>query len=565
MLKSLCIENVALIQKAEIDFSFGLNVLSGETGAGKSVILESVNFVLGARADKTIICQGCDHCSVTAVFDVFGVDDVYAALSEIGVQADDELIIKRTMQSDGRSSIKLNGEPVTAQMLKKVTSLIVDVHGQSDHFLLLKEKNQLDLIDGLGGEKVEKIKAEISSVIKDIADTDDRLEKFGGSDEDRFKRLDYIEYCLKEIEEVDFKENEDEELLSRRKKLQNYEKIAEAVNLCANSLNGDGGATDLIGECVRAVDGISAFGEEYAELAGRLRAVIDELGDVSETLLGSFGEEFDPNELDVLERRIDDINRIKKKYGGSFSSVAETLENFRSEKNLLLDGEYEAKKLIEKRSELIKKLNGVYDKLTAERKIAAEHLSVELSKKLRELAMKSAVFKVKFDKTDEELNKNGNDEITFLFSANAGEDVKPLSKIASGGELSRLMLAIKSVSGAAFGSFTYIFDEIDAGISGNAAFVVAENFAKIAKNRQIIAVSHLPQIVAMSDLSFYIYKEERGGRTNTFVSALKDDEKVSEVVRLIGGKDGDDGASRTHAENLIRDAAVFKKGLNGQV
>ena len=266
-----------------------------------------------------------------------------------------------------------------------------------------------------------------------------------------------------------------------------------------------------------------------------------------------------------MERRIDDINRIKKKYGGSFSSVAETLENFCSEKNLLLDGEYEAKKLIEKRSELIKKLNGVYDKLTAERKIAAEHLSVELSKKLRELAMKSAVFKVKFDKTDEELNKNGNDEITFLFSANAGEDVKPLSKIASGGELSRLMLAIKSVSGAAFGSFTYIFDEIDAGISGNAAFVVAENFAKIAKNRQIIAVSHLPQIVAMSDLSFYIYKEERGGRTNTFVSALKDDEKVSEVVRLIGGKDGDDGASRTHAENLIRDAAVFKKGLNGQV
>ena len=560
MLKTLVIENVALIEKAEIEFTKGLNVLSGETGAGKSVILESVNFVLGARADKTLILQGKYKCAVTAVFDVLGNFAVMEALSKLDIDFDGELIIKRIMHVDGRSSIKLNGESVTAQMLKKVTSLLVDVHGQSDHFLLLKEKNQLELIDALGGADINEIKSKIAAVISEISDVDDKLSSLGGSDEDRAKRLDYIEFCIKEIEEVGFTKGEDEELLSRRKKLQNYGKISEAISACLNAVNGDGGATDLISESVRSLDSVAGFSEEYSALSERLRAVLDELSDVSETLADSFDDEFDPNELDTIERRIDDINRVKKKYGGDHAAVEKNLENFKAEKNLLSDSGYEANKLALLRGELIKKLHLFYDELTEKRKFSAEKLSLTLTEKLRDLAMKNAVFTVKFDKTQEEISKNGNDEIEFLFSANAGEDVKPLSKIASGGELSRLMLAVKSVSGAAFGSVTYVFDEIDAGVSGNAAFVVAENFAKIAKEKQIIAVSHLAQIVAMSDRSFYIYKKEIDGRTNTFVTMLSDSEKVYEIVRLIGGREGD-AASRSHAENLISNAKVFKKNL----
>lgn len=558
MLKSITIENVALIKKAEIELTEGLNVLSGETGAGKSVILESVNFVLGARADKTLICHGEPFCSVTAVFDVFDNAAVKAELENADVAVDDEIVIKRVMRSDGRSTVKLNGEPVTAQMLKRITSLLVDVHGQSDHYVLLKEKNQLELVDELGGERVSAIKSSVSDVLAEISNINKDLSKLGGSDEEREKRLDYLEFCINEIEKTDLKDGEAETLFARRKKLINAEKIAEAINFAVNSVNGDGGVTDVLSDCARAVEGISSFGEEYAEASARLSAVIEELGDVSETLSSSVDEEFDPKEIDYIETRLDEIKRLTKKYGSDYAAVTQKLSELRSERDLLIDGSFEAEKLIAKRNALYDSLNVVFDKLTLERKKTADELSKKLVAKLRELDMNGADFKVEFAK-NELVSANGNDDVTFLFTANVGEEMKPLSKIISGGELSRLMLAIKSVSGGAFRSFTYVFDEIDAGISGRAAFTVAENFARIAKTKQIIAVSHLPQIVAMADTSFYIYKKEDGGRTYTVIKELVADERVSEVVRLIGGK-GDE-ASLTHAKNLVADAEAFKSRL----
>ena len=503
--------------------------------------------------------QGQYSCSVTAVFDVSGNEAVFDALKNADMPCDDEIIIKRTMQADGRSSIKLNGEQVTAQMLRRITALLVDVHGQSDHFALLNKKNQLELLDAIAGDRSENIKNEISAVLSKLSDVDERLSKLGGSKEDRAKRLDFIEFCIGEIERVDFKENEDEELLSRRKKLQNFEKIAAAVSAANAAINGEGGATDLIGESVRSIDKISAFGEEYPALSDRLSAVLDELDDIAETLSDSFDIEFDPAELDVIENRIDEINRIKKKYGGDYLSVKKTLEDYIKEREILSDSGVEAEKLLAKSRALKAELSSVYDKLTKIRKKTAEELSEKLREKLSMLAMKGALFSVDFKKIEDAYSRDGNDDIEFMFSANVGEDVKPLSKIVSGGELSRLMLAIKSV-GFAGGAATYIFDEIDAGISGRTAFVVAESFVRISKNVQIIAVSHLPQIVAYSDTSYYIYKKEADGRTNTFVSELAEDEKVKEVIRLVGGKEGDE-ASFAHAKNLISEADKFKSSL----
>ena len=560
MLRTLTVSNVALIRRAEISFTGGLNVLSGETGAGKSVLLEAINFVLGARADKTMITSGETQCSVSCVFSVDKGSEAAQFMDEFGIEFDDEIIIKRNLFADGRSTIRLNGEQVTAQMLRKVTSSLVDVHGQSDHFVLLKERNQLLLLDELGGEKVSLKKSDISAVIDKIRSVDEKLSKLGGSEDERAKRLDYVKYCIDEIEKVAFYRGEDEELSLRKKKLLNAEKIAESVSSANEALISDGGVADKLGDCVRSLDSISAFSAEYGELSERLSAVLDEVNDVSRLLADSVDEEFDPKEIDSIERRLDDLSLLKRKYGKTFDEIETALSSYKEEYNLLLDGAFEAKKLAEERGSLLLDLDRRYDELTAIRKAVADGFSGKLTEKLKELSMSGAKFGVEFSKRENALSADGNDEVLFTFSANVGEEQKPLSKIISGGELSRLMLAIKSVSGQNASSLTYIFDEIDAGISGAAAFVVANNFAEISRTRQIIAVSHLPQIVAMADTSVYIRKEEENGKTHTVVCTLKEDERVNEVIRLIGGSTGDK-ASVEHATNLVSSARAFKRSL----
>ena len=560
MLRTLTVSNVALIRRAEISFTGGLNVLSGETGAGKSVLLEAINFVLGARADKTMITSGETQCSVSCVFSVDKGSEAAQFMDEFGIEFDDEIIIKRNLFADGRSTIRLNGEQVTAQMLRKVTSSLVDVHGQSDHFVLLKERNQLLLLDELGGEKVSLKKSDISAVIDKIRSVDEKLSKLGGSEDERAKRLDYVRYCIDEIEKVAFYRGEDEELSLRKKKLLNAEKIAESVSSANEALISDGGVADKLGDCVRSLDSISAFSAEYGELSERLSAVLDEVNDVSRLLADSVDEEFDPKEIDSIERRLDDLSLLKRKYGKTFDEIENALSSYKEEYNLLLDGAFEAKKLAEERGSLLLDLDRRYDELTAIRKAVADGFSGKLTEKLKELSMSGAKFGVEFSKRENALSADGNDEVLFTFSANVGEEQKPLSKIISGGELSRLMLAIKSVSGQNASSLTYIFDEIDAGISGAAAFVVANNFAEISRTRQIIAVSHLPQIVAMADTSVYIRKEEENGKTHTVVCTLKEDERVNEVIRLIGGSTGDK-ASVEHATNLVSSARAFKRSL----
>lgn len=560
MLKTLTVENVALIRRAEINFTSGLNVLSGETGAGKSVLLEAINFVLGARADKSMISMGETKCSVSCVFSFEKGCEAAAVLDELGIEAEEEIIVKRLLFADGRTSIRVNGEQVTAQMLRRITSSLVDVHGQSDHFILLKEKNQLLLLDGLGGDVITDKKSEITQVIGKIKEIDAKLKKLGGSDEERAKRLDFVKYCVEDIEKVAFSSGEDEELIARKKKLINAEKIAEAVNFSNDSLISDGGVADVLGDCVRQMDSVSAFGTEFSEISTRLSAILDEVNDISQQLSDSIDDDFDPKELDSIEERLDEISSLKRKYGATYVEIEKTLNSYKEEYNLLLDGAYEAANLATEREKRLSELNKIYDELTELRRKVAKDLSVKLTAKLKELSMNGAKFEVEFLKKDNVISVDGNDEVTFMFSANVGEETKPLSKIISGGELSRLMLAIKSVSGQNVTSLTYIFDEIDAGISGAAAFTVAKNFAEIAKNRQIIAVSHLPQIVAMADTSVYIQKEEANDRTFTLVRALSEKEKVNEVIRLIGGAETDK-ASVEHANNLIKSADEYKNSL----
>ncbi len=558
MLKSLTIKNFALIRNAEISFGDRLNVMSGETGAGKSVVLESINFVLGQKADKVMITNGETSCSCSCTFDICGNQAVRTVLEDIGVDYDDTLVIKRTMNVDGRSTIKLNGETVTATMLRKVTANLVDVHGQSDHFILLKESNQLALIDTLSGISVENKKSEIAEKLEELKKNKQLSEKLGGG-EYGAKRLDYINYCIKEIENVNFLQGEDENLLIKKKKLMNYEKIASALTEAENSLSGDRCATDLISSAIRCVASLSGIDEQYSNLSDRLSNILDDLVDISETLTASYDDDFDPKELDYIEERLDKINSLKAKYGGSYESIQAKLEEFKSEYNLILDSGANLERLNKERQQILSDLAILYNDLTELRKQTAESLSEKLTMKLRELGMKNAKFDVLFDKQDG-LSSLGQDSITFLFTANLGEQLKPLSKVISGGELSRLMLAIKTVTGSAITQGTYIFDEIDAGISGEAGQIVAENFAQIAKTKQIIAISHLPQIVAMSDTSLMIRKKEEDGKTQTFIEELDNNTKLKEVLRLIGGST-ESVSAVNHAKEMILRADNYKKSI----
>lgn len=560
MLKNLSIKNVALIRQCNIDFDKGLNVLSGETGAGKSVVLEALNFALGQKADRSMICHGENECSVSCSFDVSSDSAVCDALNELGIEYEEDIIVKRTMNTDGRSTIRLNGEIVTAAMLRKVTSQLVDVHGQSDHYLLMNESNQLALIDSIGGREVVSLKERISAKIEEIRDADKLLSSLGGDESARARKIDYLEYAIGEIERAELSYGEEEALSERKRKLMNLEKISVAAKEAAMLISGDGGAEDLVSEAVRKLAGITQYGKEYELLSARLESLLEELADISESVDDSCNDDYDPNEIEKIERRLDVISDLKKKYGKNYDEIISSLSEFKNEFEEMADSAQKVEKLQKSRAEAVNVLDGYYDDLTSVRKKIATKLSSDLSAKLKELNMKSANFQVDFRRQDGEvLSVRGRDLVTFMFTANKGEVLKPLNKIISGGELSRLMLAVKAVTvNSANGVGTFIFDEIDVGISGAAAQVVAENFAKISVMRQIIAVSHLPQIVAMADHSYLIYKNETDDKTVTNVRQLDEVGKINEVLRLIGGTFGNNAATE-HAKDMIYAAKKFKE------
>ena len=561
MLKSLKIKNVALIKEAEIEFDAGLNVLSGETGAGKSVVLDSLNFALGQKADKTMITYGQHDCAVTCVFDISNVLSGLDVLDEIGVDYDDEIIVKRTLNIDGKSTIKLNGESVTATMLRKVTSHLVDIHGQSDHFLLLKESNQLAMLDNLSC-KIDNIKEEISQKLALIRDIDSQLDTIGGDEGARERKLDYLRFSIDEINRVNLGKAEEEDLLNRKKMLLNAEKIIVNCSESVEALSGEEGVLDRIGDVSRRIGNISGCSVEYENILSRLEAVLEEVSDITAAINDSFDTDYDPAELDEIEARLAEIGNLKKKYGKTYDEIIGNLDRFQSEYNLLLASDELREKLLLSREKELASLDLIYNRLTAERKAVADNLCADLSNKLKELAMPGAEFLIDFTLDEGEvLSTKGRDNVTFMFTANKGEAVKPLSKVISGGELSRLMLAIKAVTGGNFGAETFIFDEIDAGISGEAAMVVAENFAKISLDKQIVAISHLPQIVSFADTGFLIKKTEIEERTVTNVHRLDSQGKVSEVVRLIGGKPNDIVAV-THAKQMINIGDQYKQCLH---
>lgn len=566
MLQKLTIKNIALIDSVEIPFSKGLNVLSGETGAGKSVIIDSLNFVLGAKADKTLIRTGQTECSVVAEFDVCDNQTINAVYQELDFENEDILIISRKFTIDGKSSIKINGNTATVSMLRKFTSALVDVHGQSEHFNLLKVSNQLALLDKFGTDNLLGLKKALKNEYSNYKAILEQLDNFGGDESQRLIRLDVLNYQINEITSANLQEDEEENLLLIKEKLNNQEKIMTALQCVNQGIGSEGGVEDVLGNILRTLSTISEFDSQYSELYNNLENVFSEINDIQSTS-SSLIDDFEVSEYNPyqIEDRLEVIKNLKSKYGGSFEQINIFLDNAIEEKDKL-ENFSEKIAMLENQKEKSKKLLfDLYNKISDIRKQVASNFENNVVQELHSLGMPKAKFVISFENipTFEQCkfdSSNGFDSVEFMFSANLGEPLKPLSMVISGGEMSRFMLSIKAQTSKHDEISTFIFDEIDAGISGNVAKIVAEKFAKIAVNTQIIAITHLPQISAMADNNLLIEKHETDIKTTTSVKVLDKNDKVQEIVRLVGGN-SDSEISVSHANEVINWANSFKKSL----
>ncbi|MBQ3505872.1 MAG: DNA repair protein RecN [Clostridia bacterium] len=566
MLSRLVIKNVALIENAEITFGDKLNVLSGETGAGKSVILDSVNFVLGAKADRSMIRYGESECLVKAEFSVPEQSQAVQTLREMDIDTDGEIIISRKFNDAGKNTVKINGNTVTATMLRAVTDSLVDVHGQSEHFFLLKESNQLKVLDDVVGTPIIAEKTALKTVLAQKKAIKEKMTMLGGDEQERGRRLDVLQFQIEEIESVDLQENEEEELLVKRDKINNLEKIITSLREATQALTAEAGALDGLRYAARALTGISKLDEAYQTAQEKIEGLAIEAGDVAETLT-DIAEElyFDENEAEETETRLDTIRALKRKYGANKAEIDAFLAAAQTEYDLLSDCEGQFAALTAEMAKIDEKIYEICRKMTALRKEHGVAFCARVTDELKTLNIPHATFCIEFEeysKSDvNKANGNGLDSVCFMFSANAGEPIKPLGKIISGGEMSRFMLAVKTQLSSVNEISTYIFDEIDAGISGKTAKAVGEKLARIATRTQIIAVSHLAQIAAMSDDEFLIEKCETDGKTVTLVHSLDEREKMQEIVRLIGG-DGSGEFAVKHAEELLNQAKEYKKSIS---
>ena len=559
MLQRLFVKNVALIENADIEFDAGLNVLSGETGSGKSVILDSINFVLGSKADKTMIRYGEQEATVRAEFFVAQNSEAARKLEEYDIETDGEIIITRKYSIDGKGGIKINGNTVTASMLKSITQHLVDVHGQSEHFFLLSEDNQLKVIDGILGDKAAELHEKLSFLIAKKREIKAKIAELGGDGAERERRLDLLNYQINEIESAALREGEYDELKARQNILANTEKILSALGGVRTILSDDGGSLDALSSARHLINGISAYGDDYAQIATRLEGLYAETSDIAETLSDLADDlSFDGREAEEIDERLTLIKGLRKKYGADEGEILSFLEKARAQYEALSDSANAIERYGAEISECDDKIYSICLELTKRRKSAAEKFCKDVTAELKTLNIPNAQFSVSFNEYDKSSanlqSAGGSDSVCFMFSANKGEPLKPLSKVISGGEMSRFMLAVKTILKDVNGISTYIFDEIDAGISGFTAKTVAEKFVIISKSTQILAVSHLPQVCAAGDAQFLIYKTEENGKTLTKVKKLDEESKIEEIVRLTGSVDSP--AARQHAKELI---AQFKK------
>ena len=536
MLSLLHIENIALIEGADIQFDPGFNVLTGETGAGKSIVVDSISAVLGERTSRELIRTGAKSAVVHAVFtDVPHLDWMEAN----GIPGGEELLLQREIQTDGRNVCRVNGRPVTVTQLRELGRQLLNIHGQHDGQQLLDPACHLGYLDRFGHtqpllEAYRKEYGALTAIRKQI----DALEM---NEAERTRRIDTLNYQIKELERAQLKAGEDEELDRRKNLLRGAERLMDALQAAEYALNGDEdsqGAVSLIGQAEGEIRTAVRYGQEFSELSEVLTQLRCLAEDAAERVSDLFrGLNFSPEELDELESRLDVIYRLKKKYGSTVAEMLDYLEQCRKELDEIQFADDTIARLEKEQQQLYKAAQSKAAALSEERKKAAEQLQNRVQEELSQLDMPKVCFRVEFLEKAGQLgmDESGCDEVQFLMSANVGEALKPIQKVASGGELARIMLALKNVLAEDDGIGSLVFDEVDTGVSGRAAQKVAEKMAQVAGHKQVLCVTHLPQIAAMAHTHFSVEKGERDGRTYTRVNRLEREQRRQELARLMGG------------------------------
>ncbi len=550
MLKELYIENLAVIEKASISFSERFNVFSGETGAGKSILIGAISAVLGGRVSRDLIRTGAQKASVAALFDAVP-DSAAKKLAEYGFEADGEILLQREFSVDGKGIVRVCGKPATAAILKDISSCLIDIHGQHDNRILVDTANQRELLDSYGGLTEElKRYGEAFRSFSQLSREIKRLEKENAEKDER------IEALLKQIGEVErlkLKKGDESLIAEQLRQAQNFEEISGALLLAQNGIsgdeNGESGAADLLSGAADALIRIKEFVPECESLGDRLSEIVINLQDISAGLSELMPEEDPEQNLSVLEEKMSEILRLKRKYGLEFDEILELHDRWKEEMKTLSDADNTLSELTEEKKKRGEQVKQMALHLSEQRQEAALRLTAAISEQLQFLNMPDV--RMEFSITPGKVTVNGMDEIEMMISVNKGEAMKPIGKVASGGELSRIMLAIKSVLAEHDDTPTMIFDEIDTGISGLAAQRVGKKLSEIAEKRQVLCVTHLAQIAALSDRHLLIEKRSDESRTYTTVRPLNYEEKVREIARIISG-DSANEASLRNAEELIR-------------
>lgn len=536
MLLSLHVKNFAIIHEIEVYFQDHLNIMTGETGAGKSILIDSINFALGAKVSKDMIRKGAEYALVELVFQT-DRKDVFRVMEENDIDVpDDQILISRKLMQNGRSICKINGENATAQVLKEIAGLLLDIHGQHEHQSLLYQHVHMNMVDRFAKEEAFSYRESISKLYQEYTKAKEEYLKSDIDEDKRIRELSFLEYEMLEIAKAELKLGEDEELQVEFKRLSHASTIAENLT-CAYQCTSqeESSAANQIGRAVKQLHKISTYDEKLANYVVQLNEIESLLNDFNREVADYMEESTDPSaELAMVETRLNQINHLKTKYGNSIPEILSYYKKCEEKKE-----KYEA--YDEYLNGLRQKINIYKDKLQIEseqlsiiRQKHAKILALKLKEALVDLNFLDVQFDIKFGRCSD-YTANGIDEVEFIISTNPGEPMKPLSKVASGGELSRIMLAIKSVMAKKDDISTLIFDEIDVGISGRTAQKVSEKLGLLSREHQILCITHLPQIAAMADTHYVIEKETDQISTTTNIRQLKDEEAISELARILGG------------------------------
>lgn len=556
MLELLHIENIAIIERADISFRPGFNVLTGETGAGKSIVIDALSAVLGQRASRDLIRTGADHAFVSAVF-----SHIPQGLgADLCIEDAEEWLLQREIYADGKNICRLNGRPMTVTQLRTLGNRLLNIHGQHDGQQLLDETQHIIYLDQYG--RYMPLQIAYSEKFAALQEIQSKISALQMDESEKARRIDTLQFQIKDLERANLQMGEEEELLERRNLLRNGEKFIAAIQGADYCLNGDDnseGVLSLLRQAQEQLSSLRNLSDAFSQLYERLESAYSEVYDIAYTVQEKKDEfDFAPGELDIVESRCDLLYRLKKKYGATVEDMMAYLERCKQELDQIAFADDRLALLQKQHEKAMNDVLAAARELSLQRKVVAKDLEQQIIQELQELNMSSIRFEVAF--SEKNPDANGIDEVRFLMSANVGEELRPIHKIASGGELARIMLAMKTVFSQQEQIGTMVFDEVDTGVSGRAAQKVAEKMARISRQKQVLCVTHLPQLAAMADTHFTVEKGVSGGRTFTKVQELSRLQRREELARLTGGEQ----ISQTMvdgAEELLTAADTYKKTL----